>query len=48
MEIINSQLLVNGVAIRIKGTNMHEHDDVNGHVVDEATDPERYQGDEKQ
>ena len=21
----------------LKGTNMHEHDDVNGHVVDEAT-----------
>ena len=36
VEIINSQLLVNGVAITIKGTNMHEHDDVNGHVVDEA------------
>lgn len=37
VEIINSQLLVNGVAIRIKGTNMHEHNDVTGHVVDEAT-----------
>jgi beta-galactosidase len=37
VEIVKSQLLVNGVAIRIKGTNMHEHDDVNGHVVDEAT-----------
>jgi len=36
VEIINSQLLVNGVAIRIKGTNMHEHDDINGHVVSEA------------
>ena len=36
VEIINSQLLVNGVAILIKGTNMHEHDDVNGHVIDEA------------
>jgi beta-galactosidase len=36
VEIVRSQLLVNGVAIRIKGTNMHEHDDVNGHVVDEA------------
>ncbi len=36
VEIVNSQLLVNGVAIRLKGTNMHEHDDVNGHVVDEA------------
>lgn len=37
VEIINSQLLVNGVAIRFKGTNMHEHNDVNGHVIDEAT-----------
>ncbi len=37
VEINNSQLLVNGVAIRLKGTNMHEHDDINGHVVDEAT-----------
>ena len=37
VEIVNSQLLVNGVAIRLKGTNMHEHDDVSGHVVDEAT-----------
>jgi beta-galactosidase len=36
VEIINSQLLVNGVAIYLKGTNMHEHSDVNGHVVDEA------------
>ncbi len=36
VEITNGQLLVNGVAIRLKGTNMHEHDDVNGHVVDEA------------
>jgi beta-galactosidase len=37
VEIINSRLLVNGVAIYIKGTNMHEHNDVNGHVIDEAT-----------
>jgi beta-galactosidase len=36
VEITGSQLLVNGVAIRIKGTNMHEHDDVNGHVINEA------------
>ena len=36
VEIVNSQLLVNGVAILLKGTNMHEHDDINGHVVDEA------------
>lgn len=37
VEIINSQLLVNGVAVYLKGTNMHEHHDVEGHVVDEAT-----------
>ncbi len=36
VEIINSQLLVNGAAILIKGTDLHEHDDVNGHVIDEA------------
>jgi len=37
VEIINSQLLVNGVAIRLKGVNLHEHNDVTGHVIDEAT-----------
>jgi beta-galactosidase len=37
VEIVNSQLLVNGVAIRIKGVNMHEHNDITGHVIDEAT-----------
>jgi beta-galactosidase len=36
VEILNSQLLVNGVAVRLKGTNMHEHSEINGHVVDEA------------
>ncbi|MCX6302397.1 MAG: DUF4981 domain-containing protein, partial [Bacteroidia bacterium] len=36
VEIINSQLLINGVAVYIKGTNIHEHDDINGHVIDEA------------
>jgi beta-galactosidase len=36
IEIKNSQLLVNGVAIRLKGTNMHEHDEINGHVVSES------------
>jgi beta-galactosidase len=36
VEIKNSQLLVNGVAILMKGTNMHEHDEINGHVIDEA------------
>ncbi len=35
VEIVNSQLLVNGVAIYLKGTNMHEHNDVDGHVIDE-------------
>jgi beta-galactosidase len=37
VEIINSQLLVNGVAIRLKGVNMHEHNEITGHVIDEAT-----------
>jgi len=37
VEIINSQLLVNGEAILLKGTNLHEHHDITGHVVDEAT-----------
>lgn len=37
VEIKNKQLHVNGVPIYLKGTNMHEHHDVNGHVVDEAT-----------
>ncbi len=37
VEIFNSQLHVNGVAILLKGTNMHEHNDITGHVIDEAT-----------
>jgi beta-galactosidase len=37
VEIINSQLLVNGIAVYLKGTDLHEHNDVNGHVIDEAT-----------
>ena len=37
VEIAGSRLLVNGVAIRIKGTNLHEHDDVNGHVINAET-----------
>jgi len=37
VEIVNSQLLVNGVAVYLKGTNLHEHNDITGHVVDEAT-----------
>jgi beta-galactosidase len=37
VEINNSKLIVNGVAIRLKGVNMHEHNDITGHVIDEAT-----------
>jgi len=37
VELVNSQLLVNGMAILIKGVNMHEHNEVTGHVIDEAT-----------
>ncbi len=33
VEIKNSQLLVNGQAIYIKGVTRHEHDPVTGHVV---------------
>lgn len=37
VEIKNSQLLVNGEAVRLKGVNMHEHNELTGHVIDEAT-----------
>ncbi len=37
VEIKNSQLMVNGVAIRLKGVNMHEHNELTGHVIDEET-----------
>ena len=33
VEINNGQMLINGKAILIKGTNRHEHDPVTGHVV---------------
>ncbi|MFH0761788.1 MAG: glycoside hydrolase family 2 TIM barrel-domain containing protein [Bacteroidota bacterium] len=36
MEIKNKQFLVNGVAVYLKGVNIHEHDPEKGHVVDEA------------
>lgn len=35
-EVRGGRFLVNGKAIHLKGTNMHEHDPVNGHTVDEA------------
>lgn len=37
IEFINNQLHVNGQYIYLKGANLHEHHDVHGHVVDEAT-----------
>ncbi len=37
VEIKNAQLLVNGVAIYVKGTNIHEHNEVTGHYQDEVT-----------
>ena len=37
VEIRNGNLLVNGQYIYLKGVNLHEHHDVHGHVVDEAT-----------
>ena len=32
VEIKDSRLLVNGKVVMVKGVNIHEHDDVNGHV----------------
>ena len=37
VEIKNAQLLINGVAIYVKGVNIHEHNDTTGHYQDEAT-----------
>lgn len=33
VEVKNGQLLVNGVAIYLKGVNRHEHDEFSGHVI---------------
>ena len=33
VEIIGNQLLVNGKAIKIKGVNIHEHNQYTGHVI---------------
>ncbi len=35
IEIKNSQFLVNGMAVYLKGANLHDHDEVTGHVVSE-------------
>jgi len=37
VEVKNAQLLVNGVAVMVKGVNRHEHDDVEGHVPLKST-----------
>ncbi len=37
IEIKNAQLLVNGQPIMIKGVNRHEHDEIKGQIVDEAS-----------
>ncbi len=37
VEIKDSQLLVNGMPVYLKGVNLHEHHPVTGHVVDKET-----------
>jgi len=37
IEIKKAQLLVNGKAVTMKGVNRHEHDEVTGHVLTEAS-----------
>lgn len=37
VEIKNGNLCINGQKIYVKGTNMHEHNEVTGHVLDRAT-----------
>lgn len=37
VELKNGQLLVNGKAIYVKGVNLHEHHERNGHYMDEET-----------
>ncbi|MCL1821898.1 MAG: beta-galactosidase, partial [Prolixibacteraceae bacterium] len=37
VEIKDGKLLVNGQYVLLKGANLHEHHEVTGHVVDEAT-----------
>ncbi|WP_179007128.1 glycoside hydrolase family 2 TIM barrel-domain containing protein [Winogradskyella forsetii] len=36
VKIENSQFLVNGKPVLLKGVNLHDHDDITGHVVSEA------------
>ena len=37
IHISNGVFLVNGQPVKLKGVNLHEHHDDNGHVLDEAT-----------
>lgn len=37
VEVKDATLLVNGKYVLLKGVNLHEHHDVTGHVMDEAT-----------
>lgn len=37
VELKNSQLLVNGKPVMVKGVNIHEHSDITGHYVTEET-----------
>jgi beta-galactosidase len=37
VEVVNSQLLVNGVPVYLKGVNRHEHDPDRGHVISEES-----------
>jgi beta-galactosidase len=36
-EIIDGRYFINGKLVKLKGVNLHEHHDDNGHVVDEET-----------
>jgi len=36
IKIVNNQFLVNGKAVLIKGANLHDHSDTEGHMVSEA------------
>ena len=35
VEILNNQFLINGKAVLLKGVNLHDHDEISGHVVSE-------------
>jgi beta-galactosidase len=35
-EVRNGRFMINGRAVLLKGTNMHEHDPVTGHTIDET------------